>query len=146
MAVIDPLPVRLKVPGRDAVDSEGVWSVSYRVDGLLHLADEVIALEWAATRRTQHVALGGVRDEVDHSPVGTVEVPLEWITGVRLRRGWWGRRLQLWARRIDAFDGIPGARPGTITLRIHRRDRDHARAMAAAIDAAREDLAALPPP
>ena len=144
MNPIEPLPFRLKVAGRDAVDAEGVWSISYRLDGLLHLADETITLEWAATRHTQQVSFSGVRDEVDHSPVGRVDIPLDWITRVQLRRGWWGRRLQLWAGRLDAFDGVPGARAGTVTLRIHRRDRDHARAIAAAISAHRAQPTALP--
>ncbi|MDH3290220.1 MAG: hypothetical protein OEO20_01805 [Gemmatimonadota bacterium] len=128
-----PLPFRLKVPGEDTLDMRGARSVSYRLDGLLHVAADLLTFEWAATRRTQRVSLTGVKDEAEDSPIGTLEVPRSSIARAQLRGGWWAPRLQLWAGRIDAFDGIPGARPGMLTLRIHRRDRGHARAMAEAI-------------
>ena len=133
MPITYPLPFRLKVPGEDTLDLRGARSVSYRLDGLLHVAADLLTFEWAATRRTQRVSITGVKDEVDDSPVGTVEVPRSSIVRAQLRGGWWAPRLQLWARRIDAFDGIPGARPGMLTLRIHRRDRAHAHALAEAI-------------
>jgi hypothetical protein len=133
MPLNHPLPFRLNVPGEDTLDLRGARSVSYRLDGLLHVAADLLTFEWAATRRTQRVSLTGVKDEVDDSPVGTIEVPRPSITRAQVRGGWWAPRLQLWARRIDAFDGIPGARPGTLTLRIHRRDRAHAHAIAEAI-------------
>lgn len=133
MPLKDPLPFRLNVPGQDTLDWRGARSISYRLDGLLHLVGEMLTFEWAATRRTQRVSLTGVKDVVDESPVGTIEIPRGWITRAHIRGGWWAPRLQLWARRIDAFDGIPGARPGTLTLRIHRHDRAYAHALAEAI-------------
>ncbi len=136
MPLDDPLPFRLKVPGEDTLDSRGARSISYRMDGLLHAMGEMLTFEWAATRHTQRVSLAGVKDEVDMSPVGTIEIPWHWIARARVRGGWWAPRLQLWARQIDAFDGVPGARPGTLTLRIHRQDRAHAHAIAEAITSA----------
>ncbi len=133
MPPTDPLAFRLKVPGEDTLDSRGARSISYRLDGLLHLVGDMLTFEWAATRRTQLVSLGGVKDQVDESPIGAVQVPQRWITRAQVRGGWWAPRLQLRARRIDAFDGIPGARPGTLTLRIRRRDRAHANAIARVI-------------
>ncbi len=133
MSLNDPLPFRLKITGEDTLDWRGARSISYRLDGLLHLVGEMLTFEWAATRHTQRVSLSGVKDEVDESPVGTIEIPRRWIARARVRGGWWAPRLQLWAQRIDAFDGIPGARPGTLTLRIHRHDRTHAHAIAEAI-------------
>jgi hypothetical protein len=137
MPLDHPLPFRLKVPGEDTLDSRGARSISYRLYGLLHVAEDMLAFEWGATRRIQRVSLTGVKDEVDESPVGTFEVPLRWITRARVRGGWWAPRLQLWARQIDAFDGIPGALPGTLTLRIRRQDRGLAHAIAEAIAPAR---------
>ncbi len=133
MALDHPLPFRLKIPGEDTLDWRGVRSISYRLDGLLHVVGDVITFEWAATRHTQRVSLTGVKDEVNESPVGAVQVPLRCITRAQVRGGWWTPRLQLWARRIDAFHGIPGARAGMLTLRIRRHDRNQAKAIAEAI-------------
>lgn len=134
MTQIHPLPFRLRVPGQDVIDTEGVWSISYRGEGLLHLGEETLTFEWATTRRTERVAITGVGTDVEHSPIGTLEVPVDWITGARLRGGWWWPRLELRARRLDAFEGFPGGRPGVVTLKIRRRDREQAREMIAAID------------
>jgi hypothetical protein len=133
MAPDHPLPFRLRVPGEETLDSRGVRSISYKLDGLLDLKDDILAFEWAATRHTQRLSFEGVKDEVDESPVGAVEIPRDWITRAQVRGGWWAPRLRLFARRIDAFDGIPGARPGKLVLRIQRNHRRDARAMAEAI-------------
>lgn len=135
MATIDPLPFRLKLPGRDTVGFDGAWSISYRLEGFLHLDGDTIKLEWVATRWTQGLSFTSVKDEVDQSPIGSTEVPLSSIRRARLRGGWWAPRLQLWARHIDAFEGIPGAQPTTVSFRIDRRDRALAAAIAAALDA-----------
>ncbi len=124
------------MPGQDVIDAEGIWSISYRGVGLLHLDEGILTLEWAATRRTERVAVTGVGTDVERSPIATLEVPVEWIAGVRLRGGWWLPRLELRGRRLDVFEGIPGARPEVVRLRIRRRDRAHARAFAAAIESA----------
>ena len=65
-------------------------------------------------------------------------VPLTWLTEVRFTR-FPSRRLKLRARRLDAFDGVPTARPGGLVLRIRHRDRHLARAMVEAIEEARVD-------
>lgn len=134
MTLHDPLPFKVGIPGEDTIDIHGVRSVSYRSAGLLHLTDASLALEWKATRHIEEVSFTGIRDDVDESPVGRVEVAREAIAGARVRGGWWRPRLHVWARRIDAFDGIPGAALGAITLRIRRRDRAQARAIAEALN------------
>jgi hypothetical protein len=68
---------------------------------------------------------------------------LTWLTEVRLTR-FPARRLKLRARRLDAFDGVPAARPGNISLRIRRRDRHLAAAMVEAIEEARASILADP--
>ena len=137
MPQMDPLPFRLRVPGQDVIDFEGAWSISYRGEGLLHLEGGMLTLEWTATRTTERVSVKGIGTDVEHSPIGTLEVPVDWILGVRLRGGWWWPRLELRARRLDAFDDFPGSRPGVITLRVRRRDREQAGALVATIDHAR---------
>lgn len=136
MSVHHPLPFQLKIPGEDTLDSRGARSVSYRLEGLLHLESETLRFEWAATRHTEMVSIFGVKDYVDESPVGSIHVPRRLITRALVRGGWWAPRVQFWAQRIDAFDGIPGARPGTITLRVRRRDRVLAHAVVEAIASA----------
>ena len=70
MAGIELVAFRLSVPGQDILDFRGARSITYRLEGLLHLVGETITLEWAAMRRTRQFSLTGVKDEVDHSPIG----------------------------------------------------------------------------
>ncbi len=137
----EPLPFRLSVPGRDTIDADGARSVSYRLEGFLHIVDSILTVEWTGTESTQQVSFTSVTDHVDPLPVEWLEIPVDWITEVRLRGGWWRPRLELRARRLDAFEGIPSARAGSITLRIRRRDRELAGQIAVAIDCARADIA-----
>ena len=137
MSLIDPLPFRLRVPGIDKIDLQGIRSISYRVEGLLHVDGNTVVLEWAGTRKTEWVALGSVTDEVDRSPVARREVPVSAIIKVQLRGGWIAPRLELHARNLDVFEGVPGARPGVIRLKIRRRDRKQAAVVAAVLDRAR---------
>ena len=132
----EPLPFRLHVPGRDAVDGDGAWQISYRIEGLLHLVGATVTFEWSGTRHTQQVSLSGVVDDKEPLPNEWLDVPAAFITEARLRRGWRATRLELRARQLDAFDGVPSARPGALTLRIHRRDREVAAKMAECIESA----------
>jgi hypothetical protein len=141
MSLSDPLPFKLKIPGEDTIDWQGVRSISYRLDGLLSLSDDAVTLEWKARRHTEHVGIGGVKDVVDESPIGTMEISRALIARVRVV-GWFRPRLQMWARQIDAFEGIPSARPGMLSLRIRRPDRRLARAVAEALTPSQS---ALPP-
>ena len=137
MSQVNPLPFRISVPGYDSIDSQGVVSISIRLEGLLYVLDDVVSLEWTATRKVESVSLSGIRDEVDQSPVGACDIPLKLILEARLRGGWWAPRLELRATRLEAFEGIPTAQNGTAKLRIRRRDRENARSICAAIESAR---------
>ena len=125
----EPLPFQLPLPGRDTLGLDGARSESYRVHGLLHCDGETLTFEWSTSAHVENVSLLGVDVDDEVSPAELWDVPVAWIAEVRITGGWWAPRLYLRARRIDAFDGIPGAQPGTITLRFRRRDR----AIAAAI-------------
>jgi hypothetical protein len=134
MSLDDPLPFRLSIPSEESADLDGSEiSVTYQLHGLLYLADDVLAFEWVVKRRTETDSLFGGDLQEDESPIGTISIPRPWIAHVQVRGAWWAPRVQMWARRIDAFDGIPGARPGALTLRIRRRDLPIARAIAAAM-------------
>jgi len=111
----------------------GIRSVSHRIHGLLHLEHDVMAFEWSTLRHSEHVSLSGVRVEDDATSPELLEVPLAWVADARVAGGWWRPRLVLRGRRLDAFDGVPGAEPGTVTLRLLRRDRPLAAALAAAL-------------
>jgi len=118
------------------LDFHGVRSVSYKVEGLLHLEDNYLVFEWSGTRHEEKVGLDGVKTGTDRLPHDELDVPIIWITEVRLRGGWWAPRLALRARRLDAFDDMPSARPSAISLKIRWRDRYLAREMAVAIELA----------
>ncbi len=137
----EPLPFRLRVPGKDTLDERGIRSVSYKVEGLLYLGGGILTLEWTGTRQVERVSLSGVRTDVKLLPLDALEIPVGWIRDARLRGGWWMPRLALRARRLDAFDGAPGARPGGITLWLKRRDRALARELLVALELARADAA-----
>lgn len=134
MTHVDPLPFRIRVPGYDAFDTQGILSITIKLEGLLTVSDELVVLEWKATRQIESVSLGGITDEVDESPVGRCEIPVDMILEARLRGSWWSPRLELRAKRLDAFEGIPTAQSGIAKLRIRRNDRDRARAVCAAIE------------
>ncbi len=133
----EPLPFRLRIRGKDVIDLKGIRSVSYRVDGLLHLVDDALEFEWTATETTERVGFTGIHTGVDSSPIGRLEVPAGWLAEVRLLWGWWRLRLSFRARRLDAFEGMPGAKGGAVTLRIRRRFRKQAQQLIAAIELAR---------
>ena len=143
-------------PWDDVIDTEGVpsydqrntqwWldfltlnrrqSVSYKLTGRLHFEQNQVTFEFAGTRTVEKVSLTKIGTDVSHSPIGTLEVPISWISDVRLTGGWWWPRLIFRSRRLDAFQGIPGSPPGIVAIKIARRDRDHARLLVEAINAA----------
>jgi len=127
---LHPLPVRLKLAPTDTVGPTGVESVSYRAEGLLHLMDWGIVLEWSETRTTERVSVERIGTDVEHLPAETVEVPFEQLVEAWVIGGWWWPQLELRARELGAFIGVPGVRGVTLRLRIHRRDRSLARAIA----------------
>jgi hypothetical protein len=125
----EPLPFHLPLPGRDTLGLDGARSESYRLHGLLHCDGEILTFEWSTVAHVEQVSLLSV-DVDDHtSPTEFWDVPVHRIAEVRISGGWWAPRLELRARSLDAFDGVPGAELGTITLRFRRRDR----ALAAAL-------------
>jgi hypothetical protein len=145
-----PLPFRLKVPDRDSLELTGIRSVSYEMDGLVRVDGDALAFEWVARRHTERIGLTGIREDVEESPVGSAQIPLARVSRARLRGFWWAPRLEVYARQVQAFDEIPTARGGVLTLRISRHDRALAARIIAAVQAApalgSADRARLPAP
>ncbi len=135
--LVEPLPFTHSLPGKDTLNLQGVRSSWYRVHGLLHFDGEIVTLEWTVTRHLEQVSLSGVRVQDDAEEPTLLELPLELIADARVTGGWLVPRFRLRARRLNAFDGAPGAGEGTLILKIARRDRAIAHAMAASLAAAR---------
>lgn len=129
-----PLPFQLRSPGTDTVGLDGIASVSYRADGLLHLGDDGITLEWTETRTTEQVSLEKIGTDTDQLPLERLDLPMDRIAGAWLIGGWWWPRLELRARDFEDFAQVPAVRGITLRLRIHRRDRELARAIAMKIN------------
>lgn len=130
---LDPLPFRLKRPGWDSVGFSGIESVSHRADGTLRVTEQGVRLEWAEVQTVEQVSLDRVSTDVNELPPEWLELPSERIAGAWLVGGWWAPRLDLRARETGDFEGVPGVRGVTLSLRIHRRDRPLAGAIAQAI-------------
>jgi hypothetical protein len=133
---VDSVPFQVQLPGRDTMGFDGMRSVSYGVHGLLHLDGDIATFEWSTTRHTEIVSLTDISEHDDETPPDLLDVPAAWIADATLTGGWWRPRLVLRGRRLDAFVGVPGARPGIVSLRVRRRDRPLAMAMAAALASA----------
>ena len=111
----------------------GIESVSHRAGGILRLTEQGVTLEWAEVQTVQQVSLERVGTDVNELAPDWLELPSERIAGAWLVGGWWAPRLDLRAREIEDFEGMPGVRGVTLSLRIHRRDRPLASAIAQAI-------------
>lgn len=127
---LNPLPFRLHPTGRDTIGLEGIASVSYRLSGFLRLADQGVALEWTGTRTTEQVSLDRIGTDLDELPLERFELPFGRIAGAWVIGGWWRPRFELRAWGSADLNGVPSTRGVTLPLRIHRRDRSLARAVA----------------
>jgi len=144
--MIEPVPFTVPLPGSDTLGLHGARSETWRIQGLLHFDGETLTLEWSTTQHVEQVSLRGVDVDDDASPPELLDVPVGWIAEARILRRWWSTRLLLRGRRLDAFDGVPGAAPGTLTLRIARGDRALAEALIDQFKAARAVTAGAAPP
>jgi hypothetical protein len=128
-----PVPFRLKIPERGTVAVDGIESVSYQLEGLIHLADDIVTVEWTGTEATDRLSWSKIGTDVEYLPAEYVDIPVDWVSDVRVHGGWWRPRLELRTRRADALAGVPSSRGGAVDLCLRRRDRELARVMAAAI-------------
>ncbi len=136
-----PLPFRIKLPGEDSVFFTEVRDVARRADGLLHLLDDAILLEWAVTESVDEVGIGNVSSTTETFAAEEIEIPLVWLASAELIGGILRPRMLLRARGLGVFADVPGAKADRLELSYARADRFVAVEMAAAIKAA---FAALP--
>jgi hypothetical protein len=111
----------------------GIESVSHRADGILRVTERGVALEWAEVQTVEEVTLEHVGTDVIELPPEWLELPSERIAGAWLVGGWWSPCLDLRVCEMEDLEGVPGVRGVTLSLRIHRRDRALASAIAQAI-------------
>jgi hypothetical protein len=136
-----PLPFFIKLPGEDTVDFTEIRDVERRADGLLHLLDDAIVLEWAVTEKVDQVGLANISSTTETFAAEELEVPLTWLASAELLGGILRPRVLLRARGLGVFEGVPGAKADRLELRYARADRFVALEMVKAINAA---SAALP--
>ena len=145
MTHLEPLPFRIAIPDDDEWGFTGFQQTTTTVTGLLHFTEEALYLEWVERRKIERFTLGDVGTEHEEFPVETLEIPVDWIASLEVVGGWWLPRVRLRARRLDAFEGVPGAEPGRVMLVIARRDRALAAAHATALRGRTPDLAGARP-
>jgi hypothetical protein len=134
-----PLPFRIKLPGEDSVDFTEVRDVSRRADGLLHLLDGLVVLEWAVTESVDEVGLSNVSSTTETFEAEELEIPLHWLARVELTGGILQPRMVLRARSLAVFADVPGAKGAELALHYRRADRLVAVAMHRAIEAALQE-------
>lgn len=61
-----------------------------------------------------------------HTAIETVEVPLEMVLSLELKKGWFFTKLTLAARQIKAIEDLPGRDGRDWTVKIRKKDRDAA--------------------
>ena len=135
-----PLPFRIKLPGEDTVAFTEIRDVTRRVDGLLHLLDDAILLEWAVTESVDEVGLGSVSSTTETFAAEELELPLAWLASAELVGGILRPQLLLRARGLGVFAEVPGAKADRLALGYTRADRFVALEMARAITAAFAEL------
>ena len=81
------------------------------------------------------VSRGGEENLVH--PAEVVEIPAEWIAEVTVTDLYFVTWITLRARRLDTFDGIPGAAPGVLKLRTTSTHRGAMKALVIALEKAR---------
>lgn len=87
----------------------------FEIDGLLSYADEVITLE------VQTKGLAAAERSVT-----SVEVPLDALQEVRMKRKAFGSKIILRPKRLATLESAPGIRHGELVLKVKRSDRKQA--------------------
>ncbi len=136
-----PLPFFIKLPGEDTVAFTEVRDVERRADGLLHLLEDALLLEWAVTEKVDEVGIANISSTTETFAAEEIEIPLAWLASAELVGGILRPRLRLRARGLGVFVEVPGAKADRLELRYARADRFVAIELAKAITTA---FAALP--
>ncbi len=130
------LPFTLPVPGVDTFAGLTISSTSFKFHGLLRFEGSVLQLEWAGTAAVEEVTGMDVDSRTVALPPEALEIDVRELRRVEYRGGWWRPRLELACHDLRALRVVPGEEAGELRLRVARRDRAAAQAMAAALNAA----------
>ena len=95
----------------------GLKSGLAEAQGLLHLADDVLVLEF----ETKDTVIGATLSRVHE-----IRVSLSDIESIENRKKIFGSKLRLKAFKMKTFDGFPGHKQGQIELEFSRREKEAA--------------------
>jgi len=85
-----------------------------KANGVARLTRSGVALEFELKDGFFGMLTTGVRE---------VEIPIDDLTGLELRIGWFKTRLLIRTRRMVTVNKVPGSRGGAIELGVARQDR-----------------------
>jgi hypothetical protein len=117
----DVLSFSLPIPSQPGA-GRGVRRRSGRLDGLLHLSESGIIIEWSGSLEVVQISGPEVRTRVEAVPATRREIPFERLADVTVR-GWWRPLLDVRTADLEALDGVPTAASGKLSLRLRRADR-----------------------
>ena len=139
MPLTDSLAFRLELPSEDvSIEQGNIHSVSVRIEGMLHVTNGRVIMEWMGTKAIHDVSSSASRPSVSVTtepvPREQYEFPAAAVIAATVRGRWWRPRLELSIASLEARGRVPGVRDGMLTLRIRRRDMARARAIASLLD------------
>jgi hypothetical protein len=109
------------------VTLEHSWGGLASNSGLLRLDGDTLVLEFETKDDVLQMLKSGVK---------RVALPLAQIEACQWEPGWFGGKIELCVRSMNALDGIAGASQGRVRLRVSRKDRDKAFGLVANVELA----------
>jgi hypothetical protein len=93
-----------------------------RTDGMIRLDDDVLVIEFRATR-TSMMTLRSESEDVEE-----LRIPVDQVDSFEVGRRWpWGAKLRLRTRSLGVLQQAPGVSGNEMAVRVRRRDYDRAR-------------------
>ena len=135
----------LAVPVWTRVASDAEWtgakwvSEEERADAILRLEPGGLVLE-AEVVHTTTAGIAGETTDTESLGRHELEIAFDQIVSVTLHGRWWRPKIRIQTNRLQAFEGIPGAGRGLVSLRLKRRNWDLARRLITELEFARADL------
>lgn len=115
-------------------------SVERQAEGLVRLETNTLGLEFERAVVTTTMDGEGYSTDRTGGGIDELEIPLELIASVRVRRRWFLPRLQVETTRVRLLEGVPGARQGHVDLRIRHRDVQAARQLVLEVEVRQAEL------
>lgn len=116
----------------------------------MRVEDGRLVFQWSGAAEVIETKGTGTRVKEETLPVRTVSLPVTRVAQLALEGRWWRWRVVLRATDLAAFADVPGARDGTLTLWITRRDREIAAELITNLEIQQADAALAaaeePPP